>query len=219
MSKQYICERIGDTMWPLGQYERLVYEIKRRENNEIPVIFGLLVADFHQQKCKEYILNYIERFDYKSDQYINFYLPGYLEEDLFNNDEKITIKQKDFYFNRDTYLNFLDKLEVDFKIDYPYNPVLILMEYDRGNFNRTKRIIIELDSNGSDIKQVGEMFERIFEIAKEVVSINDFSKSLMKDGLKKGLLDKIIEGIDISYITAIYKNTKEINKYRIKSVN
>ncbi|GIP12427.1 hypothetical protein [Paenibacillus macerans] len=206
-------------MWPLGQYERLVYEIKRRENNEIPVIFGLLVADFHQQKCKEYILNYIERFDYKSDQYINFYLPGYLEEDLFNNDEKITIKQKDFYFNRDTYLNFLDKLEVDFKIDYPYNPVLILMEYDRGNFNRTKRIIIELDSNGSDIKQVGEMFERIFEIAKEVVSINDFSKSLMKDGLKKGLLDKIIEGIDISYITAIYKNTKEINKYRIKSVN
>lgn len=205
-------------MWPLGQYERLVYEIKRRENNEIPVIFGLLVADFHQQKCKEYILNYIERFDYKSDQYINFYLPGYLEEDLFNNDEKITIKQKDFYFNRDTYLNFLDKLEVDFKIDYPYNPVLILMEYDRGNFNRTKRIIIELDSNGSDIKQVGEMFERIFEIAKEVVSINDFSKSLMKDGLKKGLLDKIIEGIDISYITAIYKNTKEINKYRIKSV-
>ncbi|WP_148090740.1 hypothetical protein [Paenibacillus macerans] len=219
MSKQYICERIGDTMWPLGQYERLVYEIRRRENNEIPVIFGLLVADFHQQKCKEYILNYIERFDYKSDQYINFYLPGYLEEDLFNNDEKITIKQKDFYFNRDTYLNFLDKLEVDFKIDYPYNPVLILMEYDRGNFNRTKRIIIELDSNGSDIKQVGEMFERIFEIAKEVVSINDFSKSLMKDGLKKGLLDKIIEGIDISYITAIYKNTKEINKYRIKSVN
>ncbi|GBK66229.1 hypothetical protein P4H94_14910 [Paenibacillus macerans] len=206
-------------MWPLGQYERLVYEIRRRENNEIPVIFGLLVADFHQQKCKEYILNYIERFDYKSDQYINFYLPGYLEEDLFNNDEKITIKQKDFYFNRDTYLNFLDKLEVDFKIDYPYNPVLILMEYDRGNFNRTKRIIIELDSNGSDIKQVGEMFERIFEIAKEVVSINDFSKSLMKDGLKKGLLDKIIEGIDISYITAIYKNTKEINKYRIKSVN
>lgn len=206
-------------MWPLGQYERLVHEIKRRENNDIPVTFGLLVADYHQQKCKEYILNYIERFDYKSDQYINFYLPGYLEEDLFNKNEKITIKQKDFYFNRDIYLNFLDKLEADFEIDYPYNPVLILMEYDRGNFNRTKRIIIELDSNGSDIQQVGEMFERIFKIAKEVVSIKDFSNSLMKDGLKEGLLDKIIEGIDISYITAIYKNTKEIIKYRIKSVS
>jgi hypothetical protein len=210
---------IGDTMWPLGQYERLVHEIKRRENNDIPVTFGLLVADFHQQKCKEYILNYIGRFDYKSDQYINFYLPGYLEEDYFNKNEKITIKQKDFYFNREIYLNFIDKLEMDFGIDFPYNPVLILMEYDSGNFNMTKRIVIELDSNGSDIKQVGEMFERIFKIAKEIVSINDFSKSLMKDGFKGGLLDKIIEGIDISYLTAIYNKTKEVIKYRIKSAN
>lgn len=206
-------------MWPLGQYERMVHEIKRRENNDIPVTFGLLVADFHQHRCKEYILNYIDTFNYKSDIYINFYLPGYLEEDSYNQNEKITINKKSYYFNREIYLDFLRNLESDFGIDFPYNPVLILMEYDRGNFIKTKRIIIELDSNGSDIKQAGKMFEEIFKIAKEFVSIEDFSKSLMDSEFKDGLLDKIVEGIDLSYITAIYNKAKEVSKYRLKKAN
>lgn len=206
-------------MWPLGQYDRLVHEIKHRENNDIPITFGLLVADFHQQKCKEYILNYINRFNYKSDKFINFYLPGYLEEDLFHNNEKITINHNHYYFNREIYIEFLNKLEEDFIIDYPYNPVLILMEYRNGHFKNTKRIMIELDSNGSDIKQVGKMFEKIFKIAKENVSINDFSELLKKNELKEGLFDEIIEGINNSYINAIYNKTKDVRKYRLKKVS
>lgn len=206
-------------MWPLGQYERIVHEIKRRENNDIPVTFGLLVADFHQQRSKEYILNYIDRFNYKSDRYINFYLPGYLEEDFYNHNENIVINQKPYYFNRVIYLEFLRKLEEDFGVDYPYNPVLILIEYDKGNFIKTKRIVIELDSNGSDIKQAGEMFEEIFKIAKENVSINDISKSLRLNELKGGLLEKIVQGIDLSYLTAIYDKAKEVSKYRLKKAN
>lgn len=202
-------------MWPLGQYDRLVHEIKRREDNSIPVTFGLLVADFNQQRCRDYILNYIDRFDYKSDRYINFYLPGYLEEDFHGNNEKITIKKKNYYFGREVYLKFLNKLEDDFMIDYPYNPVLILLEYARGHFSKTKRIIIELDSDGSDIKKAGELFEKIFEIAKKSVSIQDFSKSLQKNSLKQGILDRIIEGIDNSYLTAIYTQTKEVRKYKL----
>lgn len=203
-------------MWPLGQYERLVHEIKRRENRDIPITFGLLVADYQQQKCREYILNYIDRFNYKSDRYINFYLPGYLEENCYSTQQKITINKKDYFFNREIYLDFLCKLELDFRIDYPYNPVLILLEYDNGHFSKTRRIIIELDSNGSDIKQVGQVFEKIFEIAKENISINDFSKVLMKDELKGGLLNNIIDGIDNSYLTAIYNKAKDVKKYKLK---
>ena len=205
-------------MWPLGQYERLVHEIKRRENMDTPITFGLLIADYHQQKCREYILNYIDRFDYKSDKYINFYLPGYLEENWDENKHKITIKKKDYFFYREIYLDFLNKLELDFNIDYPYNPILILLEYDKGHFNKSRRLLIELDSNGSDIKQVGEVFDKIFKIAREKVSINDLSKELIKDELKTNLLDNIVEGIDNSYLTAIYNKSKDIEKYRLKEV-
>jgi hypothetical protein len=47
-------------MWPLGSYDRMVHEIKRRENRDIPVTFGILIADYRQQINREYILNYIE---------------------------------------------------------------------------------------------------------------------------------------------------------------
>lgn len=206
-------------MWPLGQYERLVFELKNREKKDIPVTFGLLIADYHQQSCREYILNYINRFDYKSGQYINFYLPGYLEKEWLNPDEKITINRKDFYFNRELYLKFLDKLEDDFKIEYPYNPILILLEYFKGHFSTARRIIIELNENGSDIKQVGKVFDKIFEIANEKVSLADFSKELMKDKLKESLLDYVIEGINNSYLTAIINKNKEVNKYKLKEVS
>ncbi|OAX50331.1 hypothetical protein [Paenibacillus sp. AD87] len=203
-------------MWPLGQYERLVHEIKRRENLEIPVTFGLLIADYRQQQCRDYILNYIDRFDYKSGKYINFYLPGYLEESFDNSDEKITIKGKHYYFSSEVYLEFLNKLEADFAIDYPYNPVLVLLEYNKGHFDKAKRIIIELDADGSDIKKSGDVFDKIFTIAKENVDINDFSRALQKDSLKKGMLDKIIEGVDNSYLTAIYNQVKDVKKYKLK---
>lgn len=45
------------------------------------------------------------------------------------------------------------------------------MEYEQGNFKRTKRIIIELDNEGADIKKTGELFETIFDIAKRNVNI------------------------------------------------
>ncbi|GIO97184.1 hypothetical protein J14TS5_22700 [Paenibacillus lautus] len=203
-------------MWPLGQYDRLVHEIKRREDNSIPVTFGLLIADYNQQTCREYILNYIDRFNYKSGRYINFYLPGYLEENFYHSNNKIIIKDKKYYFNREIYLEFLDKLEKDFSIDYPYNPVLILFEYDQGHFSKTKRVVIELDSNGSGIKKVGEIFEKIFELAKTNVNIRDFSKALQKSSLREGMLDKIIEGIDNSILTVVHNQTKNLRKYSLK---
>lgn len=203
-------------MWPLGQYERLVHEIKRRENPDIPVTFGLLIADYRQQKCKEYILNYITRFNYISDNYINFYLPGYLEENEYNRDSIIKIENKKYYFDEKIYMDFLYHLEYDFNIKYPYNPVLILLEYSNGHFQNSNRIIIELDKDGADIKLTGELFDGIFEIAKEYVSISDFSNELVKGKFKDGLFNNIVDCIGNSYLSAIINTRNEIQKYSLK---
>lgn len=203
-------------MWALGSYERLVHEVKRRENPDLPVTFGLLIADFDQQKCREYVLNYIDVFNYKSGEYINFYLPGYMEEEMYKSDKTIAIKGKDYYFNRKTFLEFLMKLEQDFGIDFPYNPVLILLEYDRGHFKMSKRIVIELDANGTQIERTGEFFEQIFSIARKVVSIEDVSAALVTKQLKDGLLDTIVKAVDNSFLSAIYDKHDECKKFRLK---
>ena len=63
-----------------------------------------------------HILNYIERFHYKSGKYIDFYLPGYLEENSWGYQGKITIKGKEYFFNSQMYDEYLQKLENDFAV-------------------------------------------------------------------------------------------------------
>ncbi|MEK4348695.1 hypothetical protein [Paenibacillus sp. FSL P4-0184] len=110
----------------------------------------------------------------------------------FSSQQIIKIKDKKYYFIEDKYTEFLEKLETDFDLEYIYNPRLILMEYEQGNFKRTKRIIIELDNEGADIKKTGELFETIFDIAKRNVNIKDFSKVLTLHEFENGLFDRIV---------------------------
>ena len=202
-------------MWPLGNYDRMVYEIKRRENPEIPVTFGVLIADYRQQLSREYIINYIQRFDYKSDKYINFYLPGYLEaENLYGAQEKIVLNDKEYYFTFDVYDEFLERLEVDFKIEYSYNPRLLLLEYHKGHFKDSEKISIELDNGKLNIKKTGELFERIFNIAKREVGLKDISRSLQKHEMKSGLLDSIITVLDNKFISLIHDKNENMKVYR-----
>lgn len=202
-------------MWPLGNYDRMVFEIKRRENPEIPVTFGVLIADYRQSLSREYILNYIKRFDYKSDKYINFYLPGYLEENFYGTQEKIVLKGKEYYFKYDVYDEFLERLEDEFQIEYSYNPRLILFEYYEGHFKKSKKISIELDSGKLNIKKTGELFERIFNIAKKKVALEDISRSLQRYEMKSGFLDSIVTVLDNKVISLIHDKNENMKVYRI----
>lgn len=116
---------------------------------------------------------------------------------MYESKKKITIKSKDYYFKREIFLEFLIKLKQNFGIDFPYNPVLILLEYDRGHFKMSKRIVIELDANGSQIERTGDFFEQIFSIARKVVSLDNVSEALVAKQMKNGLLDTIVEMIVI----------------------
>ncbi|MGO4498589.1 hypothetical protein AB4114_22165 [Paenibacillus sp. 2RAB27] len=202
-------------MWPLGEYDRLVHEVKRREDADIPITFGLLIADYRQQLSREYILNYIDRFNYKSDRYINFYLPGYFEENLYGSAQVIKISGKQYYFNDEKYMEFLLKLEMDFEIEYIYNPTLILMEYDRGRFNKAKIILIELDHNGADIKKTGELFENIFKLAKQHVDINELSNEMMRKEFKRGLFDRVLRVLDNKLVTEIYDACGRVKNFKL----
>ncbi|GAB6990140.1 hypothetical protein JCM16418A_21900 [Paenibacillus pini] len=53
---------------------------------------------------REYILNYINRFNYKSNKYINFYLPGYYEEEIYGSEQTIKINAKKYYFSDEMFV-------------------------------------------------------------------------------------------------------------------
>lgn len=202
-------------MIPLGDYSRLVNDIKKREDFDIPVTFGLLIADYDQQSSREYILNYIDRFNYKSGEYINFYLPGYFDNNIYKSKQIIKVAGKEYHFKREKYMEFLTKLETDFGLDYFYNPTLLLMEYKRGHFSKANSLIIELDDQGSDIRKTGKLFEKIFEIAKSNVDIKDFSTELMKNEFKDRLFDSIVSALNNNLITEVYNNFGRMKKFKL----
>jgi hypothetical protein len=203
-------------MFPVGSYERLIHEIKNREDSDLPITFGILIADYRQQKCREYIINYLSRFNKISGKYINFYLPGYISDEIYKNDNIISLHNKKYYFNTEIYDMFLEKLKSDFDIDYPYNPILLLVEYSKGHFRFSKKIRFELDMDGSDIKQTGELFEIIFDIAKKEVSITEFKSKLRAKVFKKNIFEDLIKIIDNKYVSTVVDKTKNILTYKLK---
>ncbi len=159
----------------------------------------------------EYNIEQLERYAYK----IRFGFPVSHDSHEYKKSFSIKIASKEYYFHDEKYMEFLRKLESDFDLGYIYNPTLVLMEYNRGNFRKAKKMVIELDHKGADIKKTGELFESIFEIAKKYVDINDFSNVLLKNELKNGLFESVIKILDNKLITEIHDRYGEIKRFKI----
>ena len=203
-----------NAMQTCHSYDDFIRKVYQRENQEIPVTFAILVADYHQQNAREYIINYVSRFDRLSEKYINFYLPGY----EFSIPEKadIGISGSYYRFDRMEYIDFLEHFCGDFDMDFPYTPVLALIEYDRGAVQSSRKVIIELEANGSDIKQSGRLIETIINIAKEHVSLDAFSHELVRRKMVGSLLDRIVESIDNALLASVVSGFQNTRRYCIK---
>ncbi len=66
-------------MYPVRSFKQITKEIINKYNHA-PVTIGILIADGQQTAARDYIVNYMDRFDKKSGKYIDFYVPGYCEK-------------------------------------------------------------------------------------------------------------------------------------------
>lgn len=191
-------------MLPIFQYEDFVRKVKQKRREKGVTVFGILICDYRQQLCREYILNYLNRFHKLAGKNMDFYLPGYVEEcQSYLEENAIRIANKKYYFVPEIYEEFLDNLSNDFDIPFPYNPNLILMEYEGGHFKKSKKVIIELDSSERDIQKVGKLFEEIFVIAQNKVDLKKMMGQLGKNQIRDNFWDMLIELIDNKYLTKV----------------
>ena len=198
-------------MFPTGDFNRLKHEVMQWYNDDAPITFGILIADYEQTLAREYIINYMNIFDKKSNKYIDFFIPGYLP---YDNGIITSMKDKDgnsYHFDRTTFEIFIEEFEKYFDFTYEFNPVLILVELKNKNF-----IIIDLDCNESDIKRAGVLFLDIFNIAKKYVRIEDFSRELVATYIKGSHLDSIVRSIDNHFLTEVNEQRKNVRRFRIQ---
>lgn len=197
------------------------------------ITFGILLVDPEQSDCKEYLLNYLNSFHKKSQEAFDFYIPGftdnpyyygeYEEQISFMNISKnipiISIDQKNYYFCRKYYEDFIDNLEEMFHIQPTFNPMLILMEMKPGHVKDTKFVVIELDNLDSHgIRRSGQFFYNLLNITKKVKTLEEIvTKEQSYYAHTKGI-DSIISAIGINWLTETKKAHNEFKRFKINSI-
>jgi len=216
--------------------------LKKYEDEDSCVTMGILVADYRQSEAREYMLNYLRRFDMLSGKYIDFYLPGYY---MYAKDSKDEWKKRDhynicvsrhcssrkevfldrisspYYFDDYLFEDFLREFEKKTGIKYTYNPMLILVEVKkdkcRGELQFQDKIVIELDDDTPrGCRRSGQLFEAIFDIAKKEAHLDRFGKELKMRYIKGNALQKIASILDGNIIEALGETAEGIFRYRIK---
>ena len=86
-------------MLPVFQYENFVKRVKQKKREKGVSVFGILICDYRQQLCREYILNYLNRFHKLAGKNIDFYLPGYVQDyPIYEEENRIQIGNENYYF-------------------------------------------------------------------------------------------------------------------------
>ncbi len=223
-------------------FDTLCRKILNKYDSDECITVGILVADYRQTECREYIINYLNRFDELSGKYIDFYLPGYY---LYTGDGKTDwpkgnhynmciskhrSSQTEIYLDRmkspvyfDYYLfeDFLRELEKRTHITYRYCPMLILVEVSqekfRGQLEFQRKMVIDLD-DGTDngVKRAGNLFDAIFEFAKKEVHLDRFRKGLRMRYIKGHAIHNMIKILDGERFEVVEDIAYGIIEYRLK---
>lgn len=223
-------------------FESLSKKILEKYEEDIPITMGILVADYRQSDAREYILNYLDRFDKKSGKFIDFYLPGYYmfskesENEWKNRSHQnicisrhcssscpiyISRIKENFYFDGYLFDDFLYEFENKTGISYMYSPMLILVEVNKrkgyGQIEFQDKMVIDLDDGTPrGVRRSGVLFEEIFNIAKHEVELDRFKREMRMCYLKGNAVRTIVSILDGNIIEPLAENVGGIMKYRIK---
>jgi len=234
----------GEDMELVTTFESLSKRVLEKYDENVPITMGILVADYRQSDAREYIINYLNRFDEKSGKYIDFYLPGYYmysEEDQNEWEIRshrnvciskhrssrepifITRLNERFYFDEYLFEEFLRQFEKETDISYTYSPMLILVEINKkkgyGELEFQDKMVIDLDDGTPrGVRRSGVLFEEIFNIAKCEVGLDRFAREMRMHYLRGNAIKSIATILDGNIIEPLVENMKGIMQYRIKKI-
>ncbi|MBR1702708.1 MAG: hypothetical protein IJ716_12205 [Lachnospiraceae bacterium] len=229
-------------MEPVSDFDEISKEILKNYRDGEVITIGILLADGQQDEAKQYIINYMDRFDRKSGKYIDFYIPGYYElntenvqihrkyhpNSYFKRDEVkkelafyIRRNQTAYYFDKFLFDDFIEEMNSRMGIEYTYNPMLILVEVNmnknRGNIEFQDKMVIELDEDSNrGLRRSGQLFDEIFSIAKQQVKLDRFEKDVRMYYIKGKAVENFIRILSGSWLEAVTDIVSDVHRFRIK---
>lgn len=204
-------------MIPIDSYDIMMDEIRFRETNLVPTTVGVLLVDYNFRNAREILQPALEAFNKLSGDTINFYLSGY--EKVSNGSRrnlKYRFENNNYKFCERTYQEFRSKFFQNFNIDRKVSPSLILFEYGYESLYNSPKIIIDLSSELTDIKNIEIIFKEIVRRAKKSPDLWGHSNALQFKGLMKRMPDILDNIIKQNYLKAVSATLDEIKRYKIQ---
>lgn len=210
-------------MLPVGSYNRFSSDLLSRYGDigeTERVTFGILLADPRQTEAREHICNYLDVFNDESGNYFDFFIPGYFEEPWECDAEGgFCIGNHVYYFNHKDFNYFWRNLEIDFGIEYTFNPMLILMSMEIARRQTAEYIVIELDRIPPyGVSRSGMLFRRIFQTAKASPLLSDIQTTIRSTYVKGNWLDTIVDALGPDWLVEVKRCHNELKRFRIKTI-
>lgn len=236
-----VIQRGGLTVNPVRTFDQITQEILNKNDFET-ITVGILIADGNQASARDYIINYMDMFDRKSGKFMDFFVPGYCE-DIFDNDVNIERRyhpnaygkwcsyrdipifyirrnQTAYYFDKFLFDDFIIEMEERMGIKYTYNPMLILVEINKGRDGEKiefqDKVVIELDEDSArGVTRAGSLFDKIFEVAKKEVGLDRFRDNVRMYYIKGHAVKNIINAVQGEWIESIEDVINNVKRFKI----
>lgn len=226
-------------MNPVRTFDQITQEILDKYDYKT-ITVGILIADGDQTAARDYIINYMDKFDKESGKYIDFFVPGYCEDSIVSKEKRchpnpcekgicmgdlpmfiIRRNQTAYYFDKFLFDDFIEEMETKMCIEYTYNPMLVLVEVnkskDRGKIEFQNKMVIELDEDSDrGVTRAGILFNRIFEVAKQEVGLDRFKQNVRMYYIKGHAVNNIIRAIQGDWLESVENVVGDIKRFRIK---
>ncbi len=210
------------------------------------IVIGILVADGRSAMTKEYILNYMQLFDERSGNYVDFFILGYysdidngkdnifakkhpLQENGYNGNEIFTIEREQiikYYFSQDLFLNFIREMPDRLGVNYIYRPMFMFVEVkkEKGDIIFSRKVVVDLTNpldRGVDINNImltGQLFDAIFEYSKCERNIVKQGENTRAFYFKNTFIDDLTTAIDGNPARTILNLSRELKNFRVKII-
>ena len=200
---------------PISTYEMMIHELKKRETNLVPTTIAILLVNYTLQQAKDYIEPALPWLHELSSKDINFYLPGYRTISS-ENGKSILYNRNAYFFHEEDFKNFCDSFCEEFDIEPTFVPTLILFGYDGEKFSSSRKMIIDLSPEMTDLGHVKAFFDTILSRARKSAALNDFAEGIQAKKIFP-IFEEIFEELSkINVLKTIYTLVKTVHKYRIQ---
>lgn len=161
-------------MVPLCTIEDVLEHIKCVYQNDVTTTFVLVWANRNDPQSATMLLRNMEYYHLRSDKYIDFFFPGYIEQNSY------TINSFNWEFNVSDFVESIKRIENISKWKYSGSTEFLFLEYKNRKIDFKHTISINIDQflNDNPRLSLSNLVEDIIRVARSCNKVPEFSRQL-----------------------------------------